>query len=102
MVKFCLQLKFFLLFRNLENFSLLIHDYKQNENLHIKKKVGKESVLHLQKWEHLVKEIADFENHKRFKLKCLSKDITPVSIKFEHILQHLKVMKLLGRLKDNY
>ena len=33
---------------------------------------------------------ADFENHKRFSFRCLSKDVIPVSLRLKSNIKHLK------------
>ena len=42
-----------------------------------------ENVTILRKWEQLEKKIADFMNHRRFTLRCLSQKITPNSLKLK-------------------
>ena len=44
---------------------------------------GQESVKFLRQWEKLVVKMADFQNHRRFTLRCLSKGIIPVSIRLK-------------------
>ena len=44
---------------------------------------GQESVRILRRWEKLEMKVSDFQNHRRFTLRCLSKDLTPVSIKLK-------------------
>ena len=52
-------------------------------NIHAKliSEYGKESVRNLRKWKKLEMKMTDFQNHRRFTLRCLSKGITPVIIK---------------------
>ena len=54
-------------------------------NLHAKliSEYGQESVRNLRWWEKLEMKMADFQNHGRFSLRCLSKGVTPVSIKLK-------------------
>ena len=54
-------------------------------NIHAKliSEYGQESVRFLRWWEKLEMKMADFQNHRRFTLRCLSKDLTPVSIKLK-------------------
>ena len=55
-------------------------------NIHAKliSEYGQESVYRiLRQWEKLEMKMADFKNHRRFMLRCLSKGITPVSIKLK-------------------
>ena len=44
---------------------------------------GMENVAILRKWEHLEKKIANFKNHRRFTLRCLSQKITQNSLKLK-------------------
>ena len=44
---------------------------------------GQESVRFLRQWEKLEMKMADFQNHRRFTLRCLSKGLIPVSIKLK-------------------
>ena len=54
-------------------------------NIHTKliTEYGKESVKILRQWEKLELKMADFQNHRRFTLRCLSQDLIPISIKFK-------------------
>ena len=52
-------------------------------------------MLLLQKWEHLVKKITDFENHRKFTLGCFSKDITQVSIKLKNTVRTPKNYEII-------
>ena len=49
----------------------------------IKSEYGKESVLNLRQWEKLEMKMANFKNHRRFTLRCLSQGLVPVSIKLK-------------------
>ena len=53
-----------------------IHTYIESEN-------GKESVQIFRCWEKLEYKMVDFENHWRFSLRYLSKDIIPVSVRLK-------------------
>ena len=44
---------------------------------------GEENVTILRKWEQLEKKIADFSNHRRLTLRCMSQKITPTSLKLK-------------------
>ena len=54
-------------------------------NIHAKliSEYGQESVRFLRQWETLEMKMVDFQNHRRFTLRCLSKDLIPVSIKLK-------------------
>ena len=49
----------------------------------LEKEFGRESVAILRDWEHHVKKLANFKNHRRFTLRCISQKITPVSLKLK-------------------
>ena len=73
----------------------------RNLHQHIHEEIGKESVILLQKWEHLVRKLTDFGNHIRFTLRCLGAGVTLASVKIKN-KEHLKAVKLLEKQKDSY
>ena len=54
-------------------------------NIHAKliSEYGQESVRFLWQWETLKIKMVDFQSHRRFTLRCLSKDLIPVRIKLK-------------------
>ena len=68
-------------------------------NLHafIKQEFGKESVLKLQLWEKAEKKMADYKNHRIFSIKCLKRDIIPVSIKLRTSLHTRKASQIVRK-----
>ena len=66
-------------------------------NLHdsIGREFGLENVTILRKWEQLDKKIADFKNHRRFTLRCLSQRITPNSLKLKSNIKSTKGKRIL-------
>ena len=54
-------------------------------NLHniIRTEFEWENVIILRRWDHLEKKIANFSNHRRFTLRCMSQKITPSSLKLK-------------------
>ena len=42
--------------------------------------IWEKNVILLWQWEHLVRKVTDFSNHRRFSLMCLTAGITPVSV----------------------
>ena len=54
-------------------------------NLHniLEKEFGRESVAILRDREQHVKKLANFKNHRRFTLRCISQKITPVSLRLK-------------------
>ena len=68
-------------------------------NLHafIKQEFGEESVLRLRLWEKVEKKMANYKNHRRFTIKCLKRDITPVSIKLRTSLSTKKASQIIRK-----
>ena len=54
-----------------------------NIHTYIELDYGKESVQTFRHWEKLEYKMVDFENHQRFSPRCLSKDITPISVRLK-------------------
>ena len=61
--------------------------YNRMRNAHnfIEEKHEKESLHLLQEWKSLQIKDSDYKNHHRF-LRCLSKDLIPVSVKLESMI----------------
>ena len=61
-------------------------------NIHAKliSEYGQESIKILRQWEKLEQKMVDFQNHRRFTLRCLSQDLIPVSIKLKTTVKTLK------------
>ena len=51
---------------------------------------GRENVKIFRPWEKYERKMADFDNHRRFTLRCLSKGLVPVSI---HLTKNIKTPK---------
>ena len=68
-------------------------------NLHVftKEEFGEESVLKLHLWEKIEKKMADYRNHRRFSIKCLKREITPVSIKLKTNIHTRKASEIIRR-----
>ena len=68
-------------------------------NLHsiIENEFGRESVTIFRKWEHHVKKLANFKNHRRFTLRCLSQRITPVSLRLKSNIKTERGTKIIQR-----
>ena len=68
-------------------------------NLHafIKQEFGEESVLKLCLWQKTEKKMADFQNHRRFTIKCLKNNIIPVSIKLKTSIFTRKASEIIRR-----
>ena len=55
----------------------------RNIHIYIESEYGKENVQIFRCWERMEYKMADFENHHRFSLRCLSKDIIPVGVRLK-------------------
>ena len=69
----------------------------QMEWPHIKAEYGLENVRLLQQWEKVECKMADFKNHRRFLLRCLSADIIPVSIRLRSNIKSPKGFNIIKR-----
>ena len=69
----------------------------RNLHLHLKEEFGEESVFLLQQWEKNEKKMADFQNHRRFSLKCLSYDVIPVSIRLKTNVRTAKGLEIIKK-----
>ena len=58
---------------------------------------GMENVAILKKWEQLEKKIANFKNHRRFTLRCLSQKITPNSLKLKSNIKTSRGKRILEK-----
>ena len=54
---------------------------------HIIQEYGQDSIKTFRQWEQLEIKMAEFKNHRRFTLQCLSKGLIPVSIKLKTTVQ---------------
>ena len=68
-------------------------------NIHAKliSEYGQESVRFLRQWETLEMKMVDFQNHRRFTLRCLSKDLIPVSIKLKTTVKTPKGIYIVSK-----
>ena len=68
-------------------------------NLHafINQEFGEENVLKLRLWEKAEKKMADYQNHRIFTIKCLKRDIIPVSIKLRTSLHTRKASQIVRK-----
>ena len=58
---------------------------------------GMENVAILRKWEQLEKKIANFKNHRRFTLRCLSQKITPNNLKLKSNIKTSRGKRILEK-----
>ena len=64
---------------------------------HLERELGKERVILVQQWEHLVKEMGDYGNHRRFLCRFLSAGITPGSIRLKNILRMSRSFEIIRK-----
>ena len=69
----------------------------RNIHVHIRSEYGLENVRILQHWERIECKMADFKNHRRFSLRCLSEDVIPVSIKLKSNIRTPKGQYIVRR-----
>ena len=74
----------------------------RNLNVHIRSEYGIENVKLLWQWENFECKMDDFQNHRRFSLRCLNQDVIPVSIGMKVILKHQDAYTLSRGQKDLY
>ena len=62
-----------------------LHEIKQNEKhpFIFNIRIWKESVEIYQRWEKYECKMADFQNHRCFSLRCLSKDVIPTRVRLK-------------------
>ena len=58
--------------------------------MHLRREYGEENVKIVHQWEKMENKMPDFSNHGRFFLRCLSKDVIPVSIR---LMSNIKTPK---------
>ena len=58
---------------------------------------GRENVKIFRRWEKLERKMADFANHRRFTLRCLSKGLVPVSICLTKNIRTPKGLQIVKR-----
>ena len=71
----------------------------RNIHIYIESEYGKENVQTLRCWKKLEYKMAGFENHCRFSLRCLSKDIIPVSVRLKSNIKTPKRRYIVRKVK---
>ena len=69
----------------------------RNIHLHIRSEYGIESVKIFWQWEKIKCKMADFQNHRRFSLRCLGEDVIPVSIRLKSNIRTPKGYYIIKR-----
>ena len=67
----------------------------------IETEFGKENVIIMRRWEQLEKKIANFSNHRRFTLRCMSQKITPNSLKLKSSIKTPRGRQILQRADEH-
>ena len=67
--------------------------------IHIRREYGKENVDTFRQWEKIEKKMADFSNHQRFSLRCLSLDLIPVSISLRSTIKTPKGKQIIKKVE---
>ena len=63
----------------------------------IKEEFGQRSIFLMQQLENLEKKMADYRNHRRFTIKCLTKEVIPVSIRLKTNIKTSKGLQIIRR-----
>ena len=63
----------------------------------LEEKYGKDSIGIFRKWEKMEGKVSDFKNHRRFSLRCLSQQVTPVSLKLKNLTRTKKGEGIIKR-----
>ena len=74
----------------------------RNIHTHIEIEYGKENVQTFRRWEKLEYKMADFENHCRFTLRCLSKEVIPVSVRLKSTIKTPKGRDIIRKQKGHF
>ena len=61
----------------------MIPNRMRNIHSYLISEYGRESVGIYQRWEKFENKMADFQNHRQFSLRCLSKGLIPTSVKLK-------------------
>ena len=69
----------------------------RNIHLFIQQRNGQESVKDLWNWEKIEKKMTDFKNHRKFSLRCLSKNIIPVSLRLKSNIKMTRGLNILKK-----
>ena len=69
----------------------------RNLHFHLNKEFGEESVFLLQQWEKIENKMADFRNHRRFSLRCLKREVIPVSIRLKTNIKTIRGLEIITK-----
>ena len=79
-----------------KNIFYIMSNRMRSIHMKLSTEYGRESVKIFCRWEKYERKMADFANHRRFMLRCLSKGLVPVSI---HLQKNIKTPKGLQIVK---
>ena len=69
----------------------------RNIHSYLTTKYGKEIVEIYRRWEKYEYKMADFQNHQRFSLRCLSNNIIPTSVRLKSTIRTPKAKYIIHR-----
>ena len=69
----------------------------RNIHAYLLSEYGKENIEIIWQWEKFEYKMADFQNHGRFSLRCLRKDVIPVSVKLKSNIKTPKGKYIIGK-----
>ena len=69
----------------------------RNIHAQITLEYGKENVKIFQQWEKMEYKMEEFSNHRRFSLRCLSKDLIPVSVRLKSNIKTPKGRQIIKK-----
>ena len=69
----------------------------RNIHAQINSEYGQENVETFRRWEKLEYKMADFSNHRRFSLRCLSKGLIPVSVRLKSNIKTHKGRQIIKK-----
>ena len=77
--------------------------FQQYENLHLilLQEYGIEAWCLFREWERLQLRTSDYKNHRIFSLRCLHKDLVPVSIELKSTLTTSKARQIIRKVEKN-
>ena len=70
---------------------------KSNIHAQLRAKYGQGSIKIFRQWEKFESKMADFQNHRRFSLRCLSKGLIPTSIRLKSNIKTIKGKYIIRR-----
>ena len=89
----------FLINLNLVQLWKILANRMRNLCLHVQKEYGQENFIRLQKGEKIEKKMAEFQNHRRFSLRCLSSEVIRVRVRLKSNIKTPRVWHIIRRSK---